>query len=72
MIYKIKFEHHYNNDEEWSIEHECLINAQSKEDIYCIIKNKYPTGYITYSSIEKFQLAENEILNITPSYGAIG
>lgn len=69
MIYRVKFEDHY--DEEWYYEHECLIKVSDPSEIEKRLKSNYsPKGYIKILSIDEFVLYDGEMLDITRYYGA--
>ena len=72
MFYIVKFEHHYNNDEEWYWECEVLIKALDSTMIKDYLKVKYPDGYIRIISISDFKFNDGDIIEITPNYGPIG
>ena len=72
MFFIVKFEHHYNNDEEWYWEYKVLIKTLYQSSIEDYLKIKYPEGYIHITSIEEFHLNDGEIFDITPGSGPIG
>lgn len=72
MFFIVKFEYHYNNNEEWYWEHEVLIKTLYPSSIEDYLKAKYPNGYIKIISISNFDLKDGEVFDITSNYGAIG
>lgn len=71
-MFIVKFEHHYNGDEEWYWDHKVLIKTSDTSKIEACLKAKYPNGYIKIISISNFDLKDEEVFDITSNCGAIG
>ena len=68
MLYKVKFEDHF--DEEWYGTREYLINVSDSSKIEKHLKSTFSEGYIKILSVDEFNLNDGEMLDITHYYGA--
>lgn len=71
MIYIVRFEHHYNNNEEWYFEHEMLIKALYPSDIEKYLKTKYPDGYIRILFTSPFSFYEGDMIEIASNQSPV-
>lgn len=70
MLYKVDFEHHYANDEEWYFYHSVLVTSPSASEIMDFLKKKYPTGYIVIVNTEEFKSYIGDVIELQISGGA--
>ena len=71
MLYKVKFEHHYSNEENEYTYYEYLMQVASFATISKRLTKLHREGYIHIMSAEEVKLYDGDFIDITKSYGAV-
>lgn len=71
MLYKVKFEHHYSNEEDEYTCHEYLMQVASFATISKRLTKLHHEGYIHIISAEEVRLYDGDFIDITKGYGPV-
>ena len=66
MLYRVRFNHHYNHNKEDIRYHEYLMEVPSFAMIMEYLKTKHPEGYIEFLSGLEVHLYDGDVIDITP------
>lgn len=70
MLYRVKFEHHYSNEEDVCKGYEYLMQIASFASISKRLTKLHREGYIHIISAEEVKLYDGDFIDITKNYGA--
>ena len=69
MLYRVKFEHHYSNEENVCTDYEYLMQVASFASISKRLTKLHREGYIHIISAEEVKLYDGDFIDITKYYG---
>lgn len=71
MLYRVKFEHHYSNEENEFRGYEYLMQVASFATISKRLTKLHREGYIHIISAEEVRLYDGDFIDITKYYGPV-